>query len=226
MPTLLITGANRGLGLEFVKHYAAAGWRVHACARQPDAPALKAIAGDVRTYKLDATDWDGIATLAQALRGEAIDLLLANAGISGQAAGELGTIEPGVWTQTFLTNALAPVKLAEAFVSHVAESKLRLMIAISSRLGSISLNDGGGRYAYNASKSALNMGWKSLSVDLKGRGITCVVLHPGWVSTDMGGAQAPVTPPQSVAGMTQVIAELKPTDSGKFFNFDGAPLTY
>ncbi|HKU99424.1 MAG TPA: SDR family oxidoreductase [Vineibacter sp.] len=226
MPTLLITGANRGLGLEFVKHYAGAGWRVHACARQPEAPALKAIKGDVRTYKLDATDWAGIATLAKALQGEAIDMLLANAGVSGQDAGTLGAIEPGVWTQTFLTNALAPVKLAEAFVEHVAASELRLMIAVSSRLGSISLNDGGGRYAYNASKSALNMGWKSLSIDLKGRGVTCVVLHPGWVSTDMGGAQAPVTPPQSIAGMTKVIAGVKASDSGKFFNFDGAPLTY
>ncbi|TXL70413.1 SDR family oxidoreductase [Vineibacter terrae] len=226
MPTLLITGANRGLGLEFVKHYAGAGWRVHACARQPEAPELTAVAGDVRRHKLEATDWGGIAALAQSLRGEAIDLLLANAGIAGQAAGDLGTIDPDVWAQTFLTNALAPVKLAEAFVEHVASSKLRLMIAITSRLGSISLNDGGGRYAYNASKSALNMGWKSLSVDLKGRGITCVVLHPGWVSTDMGGAQAPVTPPQSVASMTKVIAGLKAADSGRFFNFDGEALTY
>ncbi|HEX2887783.1 SDR family oxidoreductase [Vineibacter terrae] len=226
MPTLLITGANRGLGLEFVKHYAAAGWRVHACARHPEAPELTAVAGDVRRHELEATDWGGIAALAQSLRGEAIDLLLANAGIAGQAAGDLGTIDPDVWAQTFQTNALAPVKLAEAFVEHVASSKLRLMIAITSRLGSISLNDGGGRYAYNASKSALNMGWKSLSVDLKARGITCVVLHPGWVSTNMGGAQAPVTPPQSVAGMTKVIAGVKAADSGRFFNFDGEALTY
>ncbi|HJQ60741.1 MAG TPA: SDR family oxidoreductase [Vineibacter sp.] len=226
MPTLLITGASRGLGLEFVKHYAAAGWRVHACARQPDAAALVAVAGDVRRHKLDATDWTGIAALAASLRGEPIDLLLANAGIAGRRAGDLGQVDARVWTETFITNALAPVKLAEAFADHVAASQRKLMVAISSRLGSIALNEAGGRYAYNASKAALNMGWKSLSVDLRGRGVTCVVLHPGWVSTDMGGAQAPVTPPQSIAGMTKVIAGLQASDSGKFFNYDGAPIPW
>lgn len=226
MPSVLITGANRGLGLEFAKHYAAAGWRVHACTRQPDAPALKAVAGDVHPHGLDATDWGGITGLAGRLRGEPIDQLIANAGIAGREAGDLGTIDPDVWMRTFVTNALAPVKLAEAFVNHVAASTLRRMIAISSRLGSIALNESGGRYAYNASKAALNMGWKSLSCDLRGRGITCVVLHPGWVSTDMGGAQAPVTPPQSVAGMTKVIAGLTAADSGKFFNYDGTPIPW
>ena len=225
MPTVLITGANRGLGLEFTKHYAAAGWRVHACARNPDAPGLKAVAGDVRTHKLEATDWDGIKQLAASLRGEAIDVLLANAGVAGEAAWELGSIDPGVWTQTFVTNALAPIKLAEAFADHVAASGHKLMIAITSRLGSVTLNEGG-RYAYRASKTALNMGWTCLSADMRSRGITCVVLHPGWVSTDMGGAQAPVTPPQSVAGMTKVIAAVKAADTGKFFNFDGAPLPW
>lgn len=225
MPTLLITGANRGLGLEFVKHYAAAGWRVHACARDADAAALKAVAGDVRRHRLDATDWSGISALAGTLRGEAIDLLLANAGISGSEAGDLGKIDADVWAHTFQVNALAPVKLAEAFVDHVAASDRKLMVAISSRLGSIEFNDGG-RYAYRASKAALNSGWKGLAADLRDRGVTCVVLHPGWVSTDMGGAQAPVTPPQSVAGMTTVIAGLKAGDSGRFINFDGAALPW
>ncbi|MCW5746616.1 MAG: SDR family oxidoreductase [Alphaproteobacteria bacterium] len=225
MPTLLITGANRGLGLQFVSHYAAAGWRVHACARQSEAPALKTIAGDVHCHALDATDWAAIAALAGSLRGEAIDLLLANAGIAGREAVDFGSIDPAVWTQTFVTNALAPLKLAEAFVDHVAASDRKLMVAISSRLGSIALNDGG-RYAYRASKAALNDTWKGLSIDLRGRGITCVVLHPGWVSTDMGGAQAPVKPAQSIDGMTKVIARLKPSDSGSFINYDGTPLPW
>lgn len=226
MPTLLITGANRGLGLEFVKHYAAAGWRIHACARDPEVPALKAVAGDIRRHALDATDWSGLTGLAASLKGEPIDLMLANAGVSGPEAADFGSIDPAVWTRTFVTNALAPVKLAEALVDNVAASDRKLMVAISSRLGSIALNETGGRYAYNASKSALNMGWKSLSCDLKARGITCVVLHPGWVSTDMGGPQAPVTPPQSIAGMTKVIAGITAADSGTFINFDGAPLPW
>lgn len=222
MPTILLTGASRGLGIEFVKHYAAAGWRVHACARDIDAAALKAVRGDVRRHTLDVLDFAATAKLASSLEGEAIDVLLANAGIAGREAVELGRIDADVWLETFRVNALAPVKLAEAFVDHVAASQRKAMVAISSRLGSIGLNHEGGRYAYRASKAALNMAWKSLATDTKARGLTCVVLHPGWVSTDMGGAQAPVTPPASVAGMAKVIEGLKPADSGGFINYDGA----
>ena len=222
MPTFLLTGASRGLGIEFVKHYAAAGWRVHACARDADTAALKAVKGDVRRHSLDVTDFAATASLAASLKGEAIDVLLANAGIAGREATDLGHIDADVWLETFRVNALAPVKLAEAFVDHVAASQRKAMVAISSRLGSIGLNHEGGRYAYRASKAALNMAWKSLATDTKARGLTCVVLHPGWVSTDMGGAAAPVTPPVSVAGMTKVIEGLKPADNGGFINYDGA----
>jgi NAD(P)-dependent dehydrogenase (short-subunit alcohol dehydrogenase family) len=222
MPTILLTGASRGLGIEFVKHYAATGWRVHACARDADTPALKAVKGDVQRHALDVTDFAATAKLASSLKGEAIDVLLANAGISGSEAGELGKVDANIWLETFRVNALAPVKLAEAFVDNVAASQRKAMLAISSRLGSIGLNHEGGRYAYRASKAALNMAWKSLATDTKARGLTCVVLHPGWVSTDMGGAAAPVTPPVSVAGMTKVIEGLKPTDNGGFINYDGA----
>ena len=221
MPTLLITGAARGLGAEFVKHYAAEGWDIHACARTPDAIETKAGKGKFTRHKLDATDWAGIAKLARDLKGTPIDLLLANAGVIGNGANELGNIDPEAWTKTFLTNTMGPIKLAEAFRDHVAASQKKLMVAVSTRLASIALNLEGGRYAYRPSKTALNMAWKSLSIDLKGKGITCAVLHPGWVSTDMGGAAAPVTPVQSVAGMTKVIAKLTPTKTGHFFNFEG-----
>lgn len=221
MPTILLTGAGRGLGIEFVRHYAAAGWRVHACARDADAAPLKAVKGDVQRHALDVTDFAATARLAATLKGEAIDVLLANAGIAGREATEFGKVDPDVWLETFRVNALAPLKLAEAFVDHVAASQRRAMVAISSRLGSIGLNREGGRYAYRASKAALNMAWRSLATDTRPRGLTCVVLHPGWVSTDMGGAQAPVTPPLSIAGMTKVIEALKPADTGGFINFDG-----
>ena len=226
MPTLLITGAGRGLGLEFVRHYAAAGWRVHACARDPDTAALKAIGGDIVRHRLDVADFAATEALAASLRGEAVDLLLANAGIAGREATVLGSIDPAVWAETFRVNALAPLKLAEAFLEHVAASRLKTMVAISSRLGSIALNHEGGRYAYRASKTALNMGWTSLARDTSGRGTICVVLHPGWVSTDMGGTAAPVTPVRSVAGMTAVISGLGVGDSGRFINVDGAGLAW
>ncbi len=218
MSTLLITGAARGLGLDFVKQYAAKGWRVHACAREPGA--LKQIKGDIQIHKLEVTDYQAVAGLAETLAGESIDVLLCNAGVAGREATVLGSIDPAVWRQTFEVNALAPLMMAEAFVEYVARSQARKLIAVSSRLGSIALADSG-RYAYRASKTALNMQWKGLSVDLAGKGVICVVLHPGWVQTDMGGQAATLTVEQSVPAMVKVIDGLKPADTGRFINYDG-----
>jgi NAD(P)-dependent dehydrogenase (short-subunit alcohol dehydrogenase family) len=136
-----------------------------------------------------------------------------------------GSINPAVWRQTFEVNALAPLMVAQAFVDHVTRSQERKLIAISSRLGSITHNDGG-RYAYRASKTALNMEWKSLSQDLAGKGVICVVLHPGWVQTDMGGASATLTIDQSVPAMVQVIEGLKPADNGRFLNYDRSEIAW
>ena len=223
MSTVLITGAARGLGLDFVKQYAAKGWKVHACARTPEG--LKEIKGDIHAHELEVTDYKAVAALAKKLAGEAIDVLICNAGISGRAATVLGSIDPVVWRQTFEVNALAPLMMAEAFVEHVASSKGRKLIAISSRLGSIALADSG-RYSYRASKTALNMEWKGLSKDLAGKGLICAVLHPGWVQTDMGGAAATLTIKQSVPAMVQVIDGLTPADNGRFINYDGAELPW
>jgi NAD(P)-dependent dehydrogenase (short-subunit alcohol dehydrogenase family) len=223
MSTVLITGAARGLGLEFVKQYAARGWKVHACARSPES--LKEVAGDVHLYKLEVTDYGAVKALASELKGEAIDVLICNAGVSGSEAGELGRIDPKVWRDTFEVNALAPLMMAEAFVEQVAASKDRKLIAISSRLGSITHNDGA-RYAYRASKTALNMEWQSLSKDTAAKGLICVVLHPGWVQTDMGGQAATLTIAQSVPSMVKVIDGLKPADNGRFLNYDGTELPW
>jgi NAD(P)-dependent dehydrogenase (short-subunit alcohol dehydrogenase family) len=223
MSTVLITGAARGLGLDFVKQYAARGWKVHACARSPES--LKEVAGDVHLYKLEVTDYGAVKALASELKGEAIDVLICNAGVSGSEAGELGRIDPKVWRDTFEVNALAPLMMAEAFVEQVAASKDRKLIAISSRLGSITHNDGA-RYAYRASKTALNMEWQSLSKDTAAKGLICVVLHPGWVQTDMGGQAATLTIAQSVPSMVKVIDGLKPADNGRFLNYDGTELPW
>ena len=218
MSTVLITGAARGLGLDFVKQYAARGWRVHACARTP--AALEEIKGDIHVHPLEVTDYDAVGALAGKLAGEPIDILINNAGISGREATVLGSIDPVVWRQTFEVNTLAPLMIAQAFVEHVARSEQRKMIALSSRLGSIALADSG-RYAYRASKAALNMKWKGLSIDLAGKGVICVVLHPGWVQTDMGGAAATLTIEQSVPTMVNLIDGLKSSDNGRFINYDG-----
>lgn len=223
MSTVLITGAARGLGLEFVKQYAARGWKVHACARSPES--LKEVAGDIHLHKLEVTDYGAVKALASELKGEAIDVLVCNAGVSGSEAGDLGRIDPKVWRDTFEVNALAPLMMAEAFVEQVAASKDRKLIAISSRLGSITHNDGA-RYAYRASKTALNMEWQSLSKDTAAKGLICVVLHPGWVQTDMGGQAATLTIAQSVPSMVKVIDGLKPADNGRFLNYDGTELPW
>ena len=223
MSTVLITGAARGLGLEFVKQYAAKGWKVHACARSPES--LKEVTGNIHLHKLEVTDYGAVKALASELKGEAIDVLVCNAGVSGSEAGDLGRIDPKVWRETFEVNALAPLMMAEAFVEQVASSKDRKLIAISSRLGSITHNDGA-RYAYRASKTALNMEWQSLSKDTAARGLICVVLHPGWVQTDMGGKAATLTIAQSVPSMVKVIDGLKPADNGRFLNYDGTELPW
>ena len=223
MNTALITGAARGLGLEFVKQYAAKGWTVHACAREP--AALKRVKGDIHTHPLEVTDHEAVKALSKKLAGEAIDVLICNAGVAGREAADLGSIDPVVWRQTFEVNTLAPLMMAEAFVDHVGRSTDRKLVAISSALGSIARNDGA-RYAYRASKAALNMEWKSLARDTSGNGLICVVLHPGWVQTDMGGSGATLTISQSVPAMVNVIDALKSSDSGRFFNYDGSEIPW
>jgi NAD(P)-dependent dehydrogenase (short-subunit alcohol dehydrogenase family) len=218
VPTVLITGAARGLGLDFTRQYAAKGWKVLACARAPES--LKLIKGDIHPHKLEVTDYQAVSALAGELKGEAIDVLICNAGIAGREATVLGSIDPATWRQTFEVNTLAPLKMAEAFVEHVARSKQKKLIAISSRLGSIAQADNG-RYAYRASKTALNMEWKGLSIDLGGKGVICTVLHPGWVQTDMGGSGAPLTIDQSVPAMVKVIDGLTARHNGRFINYDG-----
>jgi NAD(P)-dependent dehydrogenase (short-subunit alcohol dehydrogenase family) len=224
MSTVLITGAARGLGLDFTRQYAAKGWKIHACARNHDG--LKGIAGDIHPHNLEVTDYDAVTSLAKELSAEAIDVLICNAGIGGErGSAPLGAVDPAAWRQIFEVNTLAPLMMAQAFVEHVARSAERKLIAISSILGSIA-NNTGSRYIYRASKTALNMEWNCLARDLAPRGIICVALHPGWVQTDMGGSTATLTIEQSVPPMVQTIAALKPSDNGRFLQYDGTELAW
>ena len=221
MPTALITGANRGIGREFARQYEAGGWRVVATCRDPSKYDLE---GEV--YPLDVTDPASIAALQGELNGEGIDLLINNAGIYGPRGAALGAIDYGAWEDVLKTNVLGPVRVAEAFADMVGRSDLKIMVFISSKMGSIGDNTSGGGYIYRSSKTALNMAVASLSVDLSGRDIICLLFHPGWVNTDMGGASAPIDAAASVAGMRAVIDRASPADSGRFFNYDGKQLPW
>lgn len=224
MSTVLITGAARGLGLDFTRQYAAKGWKIHACARNRDG--LKGIDGDIHPHDLEVTDYDAVTSLAKELSAEAIDVLICNAGIGGErGSAPLGAVDAEAWRQIFEVNTLAPLMMAQAFVEHVACSTERKLIAISSILGSIA-NNAGGRYIYRASKTALNMEWNCLARDLAPRGMICVALHPGWVQTDMGGSTATLTIEQSVPPMVKTIAALKPSDNGRFLQYDGTELAW
>lgn len=226
MPTLLITGANRGIGLELTKRYAADGWTVIAACREPQAAAeLKAIRG-ISVEALDVTDYAAVDKLAQTYDGTAIDLLLNNAGIYGNRDGALKVSDFDTYLRVLHVNSVAPMKLALAFLPHLKATKGGAKIAtISSRMGSIS-QGGGGSYAYRASKAAINAGMHNLALDLKSSGISCITLHPGWVKTDMGGAGADIDVATSAAGLKTVIDGLTLKDTGKFYNYDGGEIPW
>lgn len=211
MPTLFVTGANRGLGLEFVRQYRAAGWDVIATSREPSSE-LESLGADIRT--LDMGDAAAVSTIRA---GRPVDLLIANAGTYGPRDAEdaSGAAE---WLETFAVNTIAPYLLAKALLPEVRAAGGKL-VAVSTRMGSLADNSSGGFLAYRSSKSALNMAWRTLA--LANPDLVCAVLHPGWVQTRMGGENAPVTPKESIAGMKHVIEALTTRDSGEFFDFEG-----
>ena len=226
MPVLLITGANRGIGLELTKRYAADGWDVIAACRKPqEASALKALKGDITVEALDVTDYAAVDKLAAKYAGAAIDLLLNNAGIYGNRDGALKVSDFETYLQVLQVNSVAPMKVALAFLPQLKAAKQAKIATISSRMGSIS-QSGGGSYAYRASKAAINAGMHNLALDLKSAGITCITLHPGWVRTDMGGAGADIDVGTSAVGLKNTIDSATLKDTGKFFNYDGSEIPW
>lgn len=224
MPSVFITGASRGLGLEFVRQYAAAGWTVTAACRDPGhAPALAELG--VETVALDLSDSASILRAADSLAGRSFDVLLSNAGIYGEHQ-QFGALSEDEWGRVFHVNAIAPLKLAEAFLPHILAGQKKLMVFLTSRMGSIADNSSGGAYIYRSSKAALNAAVKSLSIDLEPQGVTTLLLHPGWVKTDMGGPNATLTPERSIEGMRRQIDETKPGQRLKFVDYAGQDLPW
>ena len=222
MPTFLITGAGRGIGLEFARQYAADGWDVIATVR--DAAAGEALAElGARVETLDMRDFAALASFGERLAGAPLDLFIANAGVSGPR--RIGNPQlASEWQEVHAVNAVAPTLLAEALLPNVLAAEGR-MVAITSRMGSIA-DSSGGYLAYRASKAALNAAWRALALDLTGRPVTLALVHPGWVQTDMGGPNAPLSQADSVASLRRLIAGLKREDSGGFFDRDGSPIPW
>ncbi len=231
MGTVLITGANRGLGLEFCRQYAQAGWDVVACCRDPDeARQLNALAEHgwrVRVYKMDVTCHDEVDKLAQTLSPGPIDVVIANAGIYGDSRHRgFGKLDYDAWRGTLETNLLGVVKVAEAFAPHLKRGNKPLIVAVSSLMGSIADNDSGGSLLYRSSKAALNASMKSLAIDLESEGIGVLIFHPGWVRTDMGGPNALIDAATSVSGMIGQIGAFKLSETGSFLKYDGTRMPW
>jgi NAD(P)-dependent dehydrogenase (short-subunit alcohol dehydrogenase family) len=229
MSTIVITGANRGLGLEFAKAYASSGHSVIASCRSPStADELHSLGVDV--LALDLADPRSVMQFAAQLRGRPIELLIHNAGMpdpSGSGA-SAATYAPGrmdydAWAMLFRVHVMAPLQLTEALIDNLSAAATAKVVLISSELGSIA-GSRGGRHAYRTSKTAANMLMRSLSIDLKP--IITVMLSPGWVATRMGGSDAPLAPDESARGRLNVIAALKSTDSGRFLDYLGRELPW
>jgi NAD(P)-dependent dehydrogenase (short-subunit alcohol dehydrogenase family) len=212
MPTVMVIGASRGIGLELVRQYAAADWRVHATTRTPLQPgALGAIAGDVVLHALDVRDAQQIGALAREVEPEGIDVLIHNAGVAGRGM---------MPAEVQRINAHAPIRVAQALLTAVSRSREKKIIFMTSQLGA-RRGYTGSLGPYGDSKAALNDAFRAHAPVWGQRGCMAIVMHPGWVRTDMGGAGAPLSVEESVRGMRQVIARLTPQDHGRFFTWEG-----
>jgi NAD(P)-dependent dehydrogenase (short-subunit alcohol dehydrogenase family) len=229
-PTILITGANRGIGLELTRQFAADGWTVLACCRNPaDAAELQALSehnSAIEVHTLDVTDYQQMAALSAELQDRPLDILLSNAGIYGPRGAGFGEVDPAHWREVLEVNSIAPLMLVQAFVEQVAASQQKLVAVISSKMGSIADNGSGGSYIYRSSKTMVNLVVKNLSIDLAGRGISAITLHPGWVKTEMGGANAEVGVDESAAGLKSILQSAGPAQNGQFIEFNGDPIPW
>ncbi len=221
MATVVITGANRGLGLEMAKQYADHGWNVIGTARKPeDAEELRTI-GKVTVMQLDAADDASVEGFAEQLGDQPVDLFINNAGIYGPSE-----FDRKDWLDLFNINVIGPVKLATELKDNVAKSADRKMVVLSSQVGSIAENDSGSMIYYRTSKAAVNQAWTCLAKQWQDEGLTLIMMHPGWVQTDMGGANADLTPEESVAGMRTVIDGLTHDQNGKFYDYSGREIPW
>jgi NAD(P)-dependent dehydrogenase (short-subunit alcohol dehydrogenase family) len=233
MATVLITGASRGIGLELARQYASDGWDVIASARSPEkslglTELAKKYGGKITLQTLDVTNDISIDDLTEELDSRPVDLLINNAAVYPRKGTHVGELDYDAWGDTFETNLFGAMRVTEALLENVAASERKQIAAISSGMGSLTSIAGGAvaqsgtSYQYRTSKAALNMAMLVLSKELAPRGISVVLISPGWVKTDMGGAGAAITPEVSVAGIRKILASNSMDISGKFWSYDGS----
>jgi len=223
MSRVLITGANKGIGLQMAKMYAEAGDEVLACCRNPaEAKALKALGGKVTVYELDVSKAESVAALKAKIGDTPIDILINNAGVAGPAPDKQSAtdIDYDGWMETFNVNTMGPMRMVQAFRPNLAKGKGAKAITITSQMGALDLN-WPVMYAYCSSKAAVNKIMRMLSVDLAKDDISLRLIHPGYVKTDMGGPNAEITPEESASGIIKVIADTKAENSGTFLKWNG-----
>lgn len=228
MPTVLITGASRGLGLEFARQYGGAGWQVIGCCRNPKA-ARALVDNAAEVIKLDVTDARDVTALSKRLAATTLDLCICNAGVTGARNPVLAATSQADFDAVMRTNVLGPVWLAAALADRIAgggNGRGGKIAFLSSRMGSIAAMANAGSALYRASKAALNAIAKAVALELAPRGVVSIALHPGWVRTDMGGPGADIEAEASVAGMRAVIARVVARDSGRFFDYTGKELPW
>ena len=230
MTTVLITGSNRGIGLEFVKQYLDRGYSVIAACRDIDSATelaeMSKGSAELRLLQLDVASEESMQNFAAALGNQAIDIFINNAGVYGPRDSQFGNVTSKGWIEALQINAVAPLLLTQRLIENLRQGADKKLIYITSKMGSIDDNHGGGAYVYRSSKTALNQVVKSLSVDLAGDGFITAVLHPGWVRTDMGGPNGLIDAETSIGGMISVIDELQPQKSGGFYAYDGAEIPW
>lgn len=226
MSTILITGANKGIGLKMAERYANAGHRVIACCRNPDgADDLKALAeqtGNVQIEGVTVGDGDSVAALKERVGDQPIDILINNAGMAGPAPEQqsAGQMDYEGWAETFNVNTMAPLRVVQAFRPNLAAADGAKAVTITSQMGALSLNMPV-MYAYCASKAAVNKIMSMYATDAANDGIAVQLIHPGWVQTDMGGPQADLTPQESADGIIEVIEGLSMDNTGSFMKWNG-----
>ena len=238
MQRAMVTGANRGLGLEYCKGLLSHGWAVNACCRLPDQAgelkALRETAGDqLQIYQLDVTKHESVDHLAAQMGQKPIDLLINNAGtygpeaaVPGQAYQSVEFMDYEIWRDILEVNVLSLFKVTTRFLGAVASSQRKLIMNLSSDLASIANNTRGQSHAYRTSKAAVNMLTRSLAIEMATQGITVISMAPGWCTTDMGGPEGQVDPKQSIADQMKVIKHLGPADSGRFIDRFGEDVAW